>query len=54
MRLIVTEVYKADIKISILGIRNLVNATLTSEIKVYLTKNSKDYGKSPGQAYRER
>ena len=48
MRRIVTEVYKADIKVSILGIRNLISPTLTSEIKVYLTNNSKDYGKSPG------
>jgi len=47
MQQIIKETHTVDIKVSVLGIRGLVNATKDAQMKVFLTNSQQDHGVSP-------
>ena len=51
MQRIIQEVHTVDIKVSMLGVRQLINFTNDAEMKIYLTNSAKDHGITAQSAY---
>ena len=51
MQKIIQEIHTVDIKVSMLGVRQLINFTNDAEMKVYLTNSQKDHGITAQSAY---